>query len=71
MLPDCPAPDDMLRIAIEPAAMRFTHTSSGREGCFAMKITWHCLVIRGIEKIPMPRKSFPSAVVSKLGTRRT
>ena len=68
MLPDCPARDDMLRIAIEPVAMRFKHTASGREGgCFAVKITWHCLVIPGgIEKIPMPRKSFPSAVVSKL-----
>jgi hypothetical protein len=40
LLPECPARDDVLSVANELASNAIQHTASGRNGSFAVEVTW-------------------------------
>ncbi len=44
LLPDVPARDDVIVVAVELATNAVRHTASGHGGCFAVEITWHARV---------------------------
>ena len=46
LLPDCPARDDVACVASELGSNAVRHTASGREGWFAVEITFHRSVVR-------------------------
>ena len=46
LLPECPARDDVITVAVEFATNAIKHTASGRDGCFAAEIAWHHTVVR-------------------------
>jgi anti-sigma regulatory factor (Ser/Thr protein kinase) len=41
LLPDAPARDDEIMVAVELATNAVKHTASGQGGFFAVEITWH------------------------------
>ena len=41
LLPDAPARDDAIMVAVELATNAVKYTASGRGGSFAVEITWH------------------------------
>lgn len=44
LLPDIPARDDVIVVAVELATNAVRHTASGHGGCFAVEVTWHARV---------------------------
>jgi hypothetical protein len=46
LLPDCPARDDLLSVAVELGTNAIQHTASGQGGWFAAEVTWHGSVVR-------------------------
>jgi anti-sigma regulatory factor (Ser/Thr protein kinase) len=46
LLPECPARDDVLSVANELASNAIQHTASGRDGWFAVEVTWPGQVVR-------------------------
>jgi hypothetical protein len=46
LLPDRPARDDLLSVAVELATNAIQHTASGQDGWFAVEVAWHGPVIR-------------------------
>jgi serine/threonine-protein kinase RsbW len=41
LLPEAPARDDAIMVAVELATNAVKHTASGQDGFFAVEITWH------------------------------
>jgi hypothetical protein len=46
LLPDCPARDDLISVAVELGTNAIQHTLSGRGGWFTVEVAWHGPVIR-------------------------
>ncbi|MDP9850455.1 ATP-binding protein [Streptosporangium lutulentum] len=46
LLPNCPARDDLLLVAVELGANAIKHTRTGNGGRFAVEITWHGSTVR-------------------------
>jgi anti-sigma regulatory factor (Ser/Thr protein kinase) len=46
LLPECPARDDVTYVATELGTNAVQHTASGRDGWFAVEITWHRAMVR-------------------------
>ena len=46
LLPDCPARDDLISVAVELGTNAIRHTLSGRGGWFTVEVTWHGPVVR-------------------------
>lgn len=46
LLPACPARDDVVLVANELASNAIRHTASGRDGWFAVEITWCPTLVR-------------------------
>ena len=46
LLPQHPARDDVTSVATELASNALRHTASGRDGWFAVEITWHQSIVR-------------------------
>lgn len=46
LLPTCQARDDVVMVANELASNAIRHTASGRDGWFAVEITWHPGLVR-------------------------
>ena len=46
LLPDGPARDDAVLVAAELAGNALRHTASGRDGWFAVEITWHASTVQ-------------------------
>jgi anti-sigma regulatory factor (Ser/Thr protein kinase) len=46
LLPDCPARDDLISVAVELGTNAIRHTLSGRGGWFTVEVAWHGPVVR-------------------------
>jgi hypothetical protein len=46
LLPDCPARDDLLSVAVELGTNAIQHTASGQGGWFAVEVVWQGPVVR-------------------------
>lgn len=46
LLPACPARDDVVMVANELAGNAIRHTASGRDGWFAVEMTWYGSLVR-------------------------
>ena len=46
LLPDCPARDDLISVAVELGTNAIQHTLSGRGGWFTVEVAWHGPVVR-------------------------